>query len=123
MLNVINDIISISKIESGIIDIHLSFSCTLPESEAIITTDGEKFYRILSNLVKNAIKYTQKGTIEFGYIFKGENVEFYVKDTGIGIPKEKIEVVFERFIQADITDKMARQGVDFYFYPTGHYFS
>jgi len=137
MLNIINDIISISKIESGIMDIHLcetninsqlqfvydslkleadykklklSFTCALREDEAIITTDCEKLYGILSNLVKNAIKYTDRGVIEFGYTTKGEKVEFYVKDTGIGIPKEKVEVIFERFIQADITDKMARQG-------------
>lgn len=137
MLNIINDIISIAKIESGIMDIHLSetninnqlqfvydslkldadhkklklsFTHSLPDDEAVITTDSEKFYGILSNLVKNAIKYTDKGTIEFGYAVKEENVEFYVKDTGIGIPKEKVEVIFERFIQADISDKMARQG-------------
>ncbi len=137
MLNIINDIVSISKIESGIVDINLSetninnqlqfvydflkldadnknlklsFTCALPEKEAIIKTDSEKFYGILSNLVKNAIKYTDKGTIEFGYTNKGEEFEFYVKDTGIGIPKERQEAIFERFIQADIVDKMARQG-------------
>jgi CheY-like chemotaxis protein len=137
MLNIINDIISISKIESGIVDINLSetninkqmqfvydslkldaehkklklsFRCALPEKEAIINTDNEKFYGILSNLVKNAIKYTDKGTIEFGCVNKGEEVEFYVKDTGIGISKEKTKVIFERFIQADVSDKMARQG-------------
>jgi PAS domain S-box-containing protein len=138
MLNIINDIISISKIESGIIDIHLSetninnqlqfvydslkldaehkklklsFTCALPEKEALIKTDSEKFYGILSNLVKNAIKYTDEGTIEFGYVNGGgEEVVFYVKDTGIGISKEKTKVIFERFIQADISDKMARQG-------------
>ncbi|WP_461629634.1 PAS domain-containing sensor histidine kinase [Labilibaculum euxinus] len=137
MLNIINDIINISKIESGIIDIHLSetninnqlqfvydslkldayhkklklsFVCELPEYKSITITDSEKFYGILSNLVKNALKYTDKGTVEFGYAVKGEKMEFYVKDTGIGIPKEKVEVIFERFIQADIADKMARQG-------------
>ena len=137
MLNIINDIVSISKIESGIIEIFISetninnqlqfvndslkldadnkklnlfFNCELPEKEAIIKTDSEKFYSILSNLVKNAIKYTDKGTIEFGYANKGEEFEFYVKDTGIGIPKDRQEAIFERFIQADIVDKMARQG-------------
>jgi len=137
MLNIINDIVSISKIESGIVDIHLSemdinsqlqfichslkfdadtkkinlsFNCTLLEEEAIIKTDIEKFNGILSNLVKNAIKYTDAGKIEFGYTKKGYEIEFYVKDTGIGIPKEKQESIFERFIKADITDKMARQG-------------
>lgn len=138
LLNIITDIISISKIESGIIDISISdtninnqlqfvydslkldadrkklklfFKCALDEDEAIITTDSEKLYGILSNLVKNAIKYTDKGEIEFGYVVKGGAMEFYVKDSGIGIPKEKIGVIFERFIQADISDKMARQGV------------
>ncbi len=138
MLNIINDIISISKIESGITDIRLSeininnqlqfvydsfkldanhkklklsFTCELPENRAIITTDAEKFYRILSNLAKNAIKYTDEGTIEFGYTVKGEKMEFYVKDTGIGIPKEKAKVIFDRFVQANITDKTAQQGV------------
>lgn len=138
MLNLINDIVSISKIESGIMDIYLSetninnklqfiydllkleadnkklelsFTCALTEKDAIIKTDSEKFYGIISNLVKNAIKYTDTGIIEFGYTKKGEELEFYVKDTGIGIPKEKHEVIFERFIQGDVTDKETQQGV------------
>lgn len=137
MLNIINDIVSISKIESGVMDIHLTkininnqlqfiydslkfdadnknlnllLNLALPEEEASIKTDSEKFYGILSNLVKNAIKYTDTGTIEFGYTYKENTFEFYVKDTGIGIPKERQDAIFERFIQADIADKMARQG-------------
>ncbi len=137
MLNIINDIVSISKIESGIMDIHLSetninnqlqfvynslkldaeskninlsFVCELADKDAIINTDSEKFYGILTNLVKNAIKYTDTGTIEFGCNKKGALFEFYVKDTGIGIPKERQDAIFERFIQADVADKMARQG-------------
>jgi len=90
--------------------INLSFNCALPENEAIIRTDSEKFYGILSNLVKNAIKYTDSGTIEFGYANKEKEFEFYVKDTGIGIPKAMQEAIFVRFIQADIRNKMARQG-------------
>ncbi|MBC8321875.1 MAG: response regulator [Bacteroidetes bacterium] len=137
MLNIINDIVSISKIESGIIEVYLtetninkqlqfiyktfkleadnkklnlSFTCGLSEKEAVIKTDSEKFYGILTNLVKNAIKYTDTGTIEFGYTYNENELEFYVKDTGIGIPKEKQEAIFERFIQADIADIQARQG-------------
>jgi CheY-like chemotaxis protein len=60
--------------------------------------------------VKNAIKYTKHGSIEFGYDKRGDNLEFYVKDTGIGIPEDRQEAIFERFIQADIEDRMARQG-------------
>lgn len=57
-----------------------------------------------------APKYTEKGSIVFGYQKKDEYLEFYIKDTGIGIPQDRQESVFERFIQADIEDKMARQG-------------
>jgi len=137
MLNIINDIVDISKIEAGLINVNIKetdinekiefvyiffkpqveekgmqlfFKNTLSAKEATIRTDNEKFYSILTNLVKNAIKYSQEGTIEFGYLKKGETLEFYVKDTGIGIPKERQIAIFERFIQADITDKMALQG-------------
>jgi two-component system, sensor histidine kinase len=72
----------------------------------IIHTDGLKLKQILINLINNAFKFTHKGLIEFG-IQKIENKQlfFYVKDTGIGIPKEKFEYIFERFVQenSDIT--------------------
>ena len=137
MLNIINDIIDISKIEAGLVELNitesnineqieyiytffkpevetkgmkLSFNNPLPAKEAIIKTDREKVYAILTNLVKNAIKYSKEGTIEIGYKKEGENLTFYVKDTGIGIPKERQEAIFERFIQSDITDAMANQG-------------
>ncbi|MBE9467399.1 MAG: response regulator, partial [Bacteroidetes bacterium] len=80
------------------------------DDEAIIKTDSDKLYGILSNLVKNAIKYTDQGKIVFGYKKKDKFLEFYIKDTGIGIPKEKQQTIFERFIQADIIDKKAREG-------------
>jgi len=137
MLNIINDIVDISKIEAGLIKLNIRelnvndqfeyvFSFFKPEVEAkgikfsvrdflpiresFIYTDREKMLAILTNLVKNAIKYTVEGTIEFGCFKKGDFLEFYVKDTGIGIPEGRHEAIFERFIQADIADKMARQG-------------
>jgi signal transduction histidine kinase len=137
MLNIINEIIDISKIEAGLMKadlmetnineqvefIHaffkpeveakgmrLLFGNALPAGEANITTDREKFYAILTNLVENANKYSKVGTIEIGYEKKDGLLEFYVKDTGIGIPKDRQVAIFERFIQADIADKMARQG-------------
>ncbi|NQU54856.1 MAG: response regulator [Bacteroidetes bacterium] len=137
MLNIINDIIDISKIESGQIKLSMSetnvndkleyiYTFFKPEAEkkglkfslknkllskeATIITDPDKFLAILINLVKNAIKYTNEGTIEFGCENKGKYFEGFVKDTGIGIPKDRQEAIFERFIQADIEDKMARQG-------------
>jgi CheY-like chemotaxis protein len=82
----------------------------LPAKEAVIETDREKIYAILTNLVKNAIKYSNTGIIEFGYNLKNKYLEFFIKDTGIGIPHDKKEVIFDRFIQADIADKRAFQG-------------
>ncbi len=126
MLNIINDIISISKIESGQMIISFSetnineqieyihtffkpeveqkgmqifFRNNLPAKEAIIKTDREKVYAILINLVKNAIKFTNKGTIEFGYEKKGKYLEYFVKDTGSGIRQEQKGIIFERFRQ------------------------
>jgi PAS domain S-box-containing protein len=137
MLNIINNIIDISKIEAGVMKLDiketnineqieyiytffkpeleakgmkLMFKTSLPAKEAIIRTDREKVYAILTNLVKNAIKYSKNGTIDIGYKKKGGNLEFYVKDRGIGIPKDKQENIFERFIQADVVDKMVHQG-------------
>ncbi|MCM8569879.1 ATP-binding protein [Gramella jeungdoensis] len=139
MLNIINDIIDISKIESNQVELHLreaninekiryayrlfkpdfeikdlKVNCEmpLPDEKVTIITDGEKLYAILTNLVSNAIKYTPEGSIEFGYTLnekKGE-FEFFVKDTGIGIPKDSQEAIFKRFVQAAISDRKAIQG-------------
>jgi PAS domain S-box-containing protein len=146
MLNIINDLIDISKIESGQSEIitsvcnlneltdfiytffkpevegksmRLIINNALPDTEAVIKTDREKIIAILTNLVKNAIKYSDKGTIEFGYKLtkpEGNNrinsnkLEFYVKDSGIGIAKDRQQAIFERFVQADINDSRAFQG-------------
>ncbi len=67
-----------------------------------IYTDPKKLRQTLFNLVENALKYTNEGSIEIGYELKdGESVEFYVRDTGIGFPQEKLDVLFQRFRQAD----------------------
>lgn len=127
MLNIINDLINISKVESGQMEIsigetninsqldylytffkpeatkkglHLEVKNQLNLKDSRIKTDREKIYAILTNLIKNAIKFTNTGSIEFGYIIKEKFMEFYVKDTGPGIPKNKKELVFERFRQA-----------------------
>lgn len=92
----------------------LSFNNALTSQESTLKTDREKLFAILTNLVKNAIKYTNKGTIEFGYTHEErdgtEYLQFFVRDTGAGIPEDRQEAIFERFIQTDIEDVMALQG-------------
>ncbi|PRY98261.1 signal transduction histidine kinase [Marinilabilia salmonicolor] len=126
MLNIINDIISISKIESQQVEIsiaetnineqveyiyhffkleaeqkklNLSFKNDLPDEKAFFRTDREKVYAILTNLVKNAIKFTPTGSVELGYSLKDDFIEFFVRDSGPGIPKDQQEIIFGRFIQ------------------------
>ena len=70
-------------------------------SEFSIISDETKLTQILSNLINNAIKFTDKGKIEFGYSINDKYIEFYVKDTGIGIPKDFQEIIFERFRQVE----------------------
>lgn len=127
MLNIINDIVNISKIESGLTEISISetnineqieyvcsffkpeatqkgltLTCTrfLSSNFAIVNTDKEKVYAILTNLMKNAIKYTKSGSVEIGCEIKGKFLRYFVKDTGIGIYQDKMKMVFERFRQA-----------------------
>jgi CheY-like chemotaxis protein len=71
----------------------------LLEKNFFIKTDPFRFKQIMTNLINNAFKYTESGHIEYGYetIDKDNTVKFYVKDTGIGIPKEKFEDIFKRF--------------------------
>ncbi len=129
MLNLINDIIDISKIESGNMEVNygninihemfaslfsffepqakknknkLLYVTSLPDHKAYVFTDNEKITAIFTNLIKNAIKYTSNGKIEFGYELKENMFEFYVKDTGIGIPQDRLDAIFERFVQADL---------------------
>jgi PAS domain S-box-containing protein len=135
MVSIINDIVDISKIESGQMKVSLletnineqiefistffapeaeqkglqiTFRNALSPEQSVIKTDRQKVLAIFSNLVKNAIKFTKKGSIEIGYFLDPGSVEtrhalslltFYVKDTGIGIGKEKHTVIFERFRQ------------------------
>jgi signal transduction histidine kinase len=78
----------------------------------MITTDKNKINKVLNNLFKNAVKFTHEGTIEFGFKMKeGSNLMFYIKDTGIGIPKEKQGIIFDFFRQGDDTTTKAYGGI------------
>jgi PAS domain S-box-containing protein len=131
LLQIVNDIIDISKIEANQLEIkektislnklmdelyssyqmelkrnyksNISFNVqkSLPDGDDHIKTDGIRLKQILSNLLSNAIKFTEKGEIEFGYIVQeDERFLFYVKDTGIGIPKDKHKMIFNHFRRA-----------------------
>ncbi len=72
------------------------------DEDCMLLADEIRLKQILSNLLDNAVKFTKFGEIEFGYIQHSEtSLEFYVKDTGIGINPEKHEIIFERFRQID----------------------
>jgi PAS domain S-box-containing protein len=137
MLNTINSIVDMSKIESGLMKVDIKetninekieftykffkpeveikglqflVKNSLPSKEVIIKTDNEKVYGILTNLIKNAIKFTFEGSIEFGYEKKGEYLEFFVKDTGIGIPQKQYQLIFERFRQGSESHNRGYEG-------------
>ena len=141
MLNTINDIVDISKIEAGQVEVskkelsinkilneqfnffaqeanikglEINYQPLIPNSESCIVSDQFKLEGILTNLIKNAIKFTESGIINFGCTIKslkGKGVcEFYVKDTGIGIPANRIDAIFNRFEQADIEDTRVFEG-------------
>ena len=134
LLSTINDVMDIAKIESGQlnivkerfdvipmladvysffkkqplkIDLHLS---TPQESTRLLYSDKLKIQQILINLVNNAIKFTNKGYVELGYINEEDSVLMYVKDTGIGISLEDQNRIFERFTQVDGANKRVYEG-------------
>ena len=128
MLSTINDIINISKIEAGIVSLNaqpvdmrgliyevagtfrpeaekkgILINTDLPsiEQDTILNGDQEKIFAIFVNLVKNAIKYSTHGTITIGFTIHKEQFRCFVKDNGIGISKEKQNLIFERFTRIE----------------------
>lgn len=73
----------------------------LSDFKSTIITDKTKLNKVISNLLENSLKFTNEGSIEFGYQLKNNELEIYVKDTGIGIDSKKHELIFERFVQAE----------------------
>ncbi len=128
LLSTINDIIEISKIEAGEVPVKYSSESindvltylhaffapeaskkglslnVVPSSNngMVIKIDRNKLESILTNLLKNSLKFTSKGEINFGYNLKENKIEFFISDTGAGIPAEKLDSIYGRFIQADL---------------------
>jgi CheY-like chemotaxis protein len=84
-------------------DIAFNYITNLPDNEADVLTDDLKFTEILMNLLGNAFKFTHHGYINFGYLVKEDFLEFYVEDSGIGIPPEMHDEIFKRFRQVECT--------------------
>jgi PAS domain S-box-containing protein len=133
LLNIIDDIIDISKIESGqmkisnkpvringiLEEIYSSFFHSIrgdgPGEKKVtfnlkkgnlshdftLVTDYFRLRQIFNNLIGNAIKFTKEGHITFGYELKNRHVEFFVSDSGIGIPNNQIKLIFDRFGQVN----------------------
>jgi len=74
-----------------------------PDQNIVILADSARLKQILVNLIGNALKFTEKGYVYYGYTIKDREIVFYVMDSGIGIPKDKIESIFNRFTQGDNT--------------------
>jgi signal transduction histidine kinase len=137
MLNTLGDLMDISKLETGHVELnistsnvneelenlfilfktevekkglHFSYSTKLLSKDAFIETDSGKLHSIMANLISNSIKYCHNGSIEFGYTIKEDCIEFYVSDTGIGIPAERHSAIFDRFVKSDIEDKDVYEG-------------
>ena len=126
LLHLINDILDLSRIESGKMEfidenIQMDELCEelrqmhqmrikndvkiifeRPAASLTIVSDSHRLRQLYSNLISNAIKYTEKGAITFGYKLKGDMMEGYVRDTGSGIPAEKLNNVFGRFEKLDL---------------------
>ncbi len=137
MLHLINDLVDVSRIEAGQIELHpdkisvnkiiedlylffkheaeikqlaLEYKTGLPDNKCTVELDKDKIMQVLSNLIKNAIKFTKAGKVTFGYTLKKSELEFFVHDTGVGILPDMKEVIFERFRQVDNSTSREYEG-------------
>ncbi|MFP4065235.1 MAG: ATP-binding protein [Bacteroidales bacterium] len=137
LLNLISDIIDVSKIESGHQELYVSevsvhetlndmwgffapifekekpgveLSVDLPKEDIRFVTDRDKLHSVLTNLIRNAEKFTREGRVVFGCFREDDTLIWYVKDTGIGIAADQQTMIFERFYQVDDSFSRGHEG-------------
>ncbi len=98
--SLLSELFLVFNIQAKENNISLHLNKGLSNDESIIFTDASKVNKIISNLIENALKFTDKGSIEFGYKLKKDKLELYVKDNGIGISNDMQDIIFNRFSQA-----------------------
>jgi len=103
------DLLSVFNTKTMAKNIHLKYH-NQGDKLRIIYSDEAKVYQIIANLISNAIKFSGSGNIDFGYVVKDKLIQFYVKDTGIGIPEALYNKVFDNFIQAEFKMSRAYEG-------------
>ena len=126
LLQLINDILDLSKIESGtltfaeeemelnilleelasamrtrIVAEEVVLNCVTLSAPCFVVAEKKRLSQVLINLLTNAIKFTTKGSIRLGYEIHGKMLYFYVADTGCGFPESQKQKVFERFVRLD----------------------
>lgn len=95
----------------GFYDISFGFSPGLSDMSATLMVDEVKLVQVLSSLLLNAFNFTQVGYINFGYTIESGFIHFFVDDTGVGIPEDKIESIFEPFSKVDYSLKNTGVGL------------
>ncbi|MDL2304488.1 PAS domain-containing protein [Bacteroides sp. OttesenSCG-928-D19] len=126
LLQLISDIIDLSKIESNSLDFideyfdvnsllmqlatvtrnrdeskHVTITCKVEGEACIIFNEKNRIYQVLQNFMNNALKFSKKGKVVLGYELLNDGIRFFVSDTGIGIPQDKLKVIFKRFAKLD----------------------
>ncbi len=137
LMETVGNVLDISKIETGLTVLHntnyfvntllsdlfnffsesanskglkFNYHCYFENDQSMIFSDESKLNQILTNLINNALKFTSEGKIEFGYNIKNNDIVFYVKDTGVGIPEDLKHRIFTRFAQVNLSISRGYEG-------------
>jgi PAS domain S-box-containing protein len=100
-VDLVNAVVQIFSLPDQLKNVKLKVRVPAKHNRLMIRSDQEKIHQILSNLVSNALKYTKTGTVETGFLYLNQAIEFFVEDSGIGIPKHELPRIFEKFFRGD----------------------